>query len=640
VQRVPASVARAMEGAPAPITAAAGTPELMAPEQAIDPTSIDGRADIYALGGTFYKLVTGRPPFAGETAVELIRKHQEDPLVPPGEFVPGLPRQVSDVIGVMMGKRPEERYPNMTVVVDVLEKLLGVHEGPATSRLWEAAQAFRQTADALATSPARQLRFRVLVLIAVIWNLFVFFLVWLGLGSEAIAALGAITALLVWISSSVTQKSELFGLILEVLCGGGTAAWTVVGLAVLGVAALLWFFGGCSILFLLLAAGVLAGAFHVFLDRPVAAEQARCDNESRAILKELRWQGHDEEKIRELIATEAGPNWDLLFERLFGHRAMTAARARWHQGKRPRLRRPLRGLRALIFSMLAKKRQDERDRRHFRLLQAAEEGRLEARGTNLLTARRKAVRIAKAMIVTAAQWRDEEKLLGSSSSIAAPQSLPLVERLKIAAEHPEPLLEPHESPPSALSRRINRLVDFLLGRSLRFLLGAWLLVILAIWLDASGIVTARQIQDQAAEISRVVHEAADARDPGPLREISWKIPLDWNRLEQPIETTFFFRAALSLRLPHFEIYASNLGVAGLGLLVSTLWGRRWTGFFALLATFLVLFGAQVGAVSTAIEKTVSPQAQARILGMLIFLVAVPPRFKGRSREPLHDQEPR
>ena len=158
-QRVPASVARAVEGARPPITAAAGTPEFMAPEQASDPTSIDGRADIYALGGTFYKLVTGRPPFAGETAVELIRKHQEDPLVPPGEFVPGLPRQVSDIIGVMMGKRPEERYPNMSVVVDVLEKLLGVHEGPAASRMQEAAQAFRQTADALARSPARQLRF-------------------------------------------------------------------------------------------------------------------------------------------------------------------------------------------------------------------------------------------------------------------------------------------------------------------------------------------------------------------------------------------------------------------------------------------------------------------------------------------------
>jgi hypothetical protein len=614
----------------------------MAPEQASDPTSIDGRADIYALGGTFYVLVTGRPPFAGETAVELIRKHQEDLLVPPGEFVPALTRQVSDVIAVMMGKRPEERYPNMSVVVDVLEKLLGVHEGPAGSRLGEAAHAFRQTADVLAASPARQLRSRILILIAAIWILFTCFLAWLGLGTAAmaIACLGTVTAVTVWISSSVTQKSELLGLTLEVLCGGGMIAWTALGLLTLGVAATFWFYGGCSILFLLLATGVLAASFHVFLDRPLAAERARCDTEAKALLKGLRWQGHDEEKLRELIATEAGPNWDLLFERLFGHRAMRAARGRWHQGKGSRLRRPFRGLRALVFSVLEKKRQDELDRRHSRLLQAAEEGRLEARGTNLLTARRKAVRIAKAMIVTATQWRDEEKLLGAQGAGRAPQSPPLVNRLKSAAEHPESFLEPHETRPSALARSTNRLLDFLLGRTLRLVLGTWLLVILAVWLDASGIVTARQVQDQAAEISRVMRTAAEVRDPALLREMSWKIPLEWNRLEQPIETSFFLPPTLGHWLWRCEIFASNLGVAGLGLLFSTFWARRWTGFFALVAAFLALFGAQIGVVATELSQTLSPQAQARLLGMLVFVVAVLPRFKGRSREPLHDQEPR
>ena len=328
-QRVPASVARTVNRAGQPIAAAVGTPEFMAPEQALDPMSIDGRADIYALGGTFYKLLTGRPPFTGETAVELIRQHQEDSLIPPGEFVAGLPPPVSDVISVMMGKRPEERYPNMSVVVDVLEKLLGVHEGPAASRLRDAAQAFRQTADDLATSPARQLRFRVVLVIVTIWSLFVFFLARLGLGpaSQAIAVLGSLTAFMVWISSSVTHRSELFWLTLEVLWGDRMAAWTTVGLAAVGIAVSLRFFGGCSILFLLLAAGVLAGAFHVFLDRPLAFEREKCDRETKTRLKELRWQGHDEGLIRERMTTEGGPYWDLLFERLFGHGAMMAARA-------------------------------------------------------------------------------------------------------------------------------------------------------------------------------------------------------------------------------------------------------------------------------------------------------------------------
>jgi hypothetical protein len=630
-QRVPASVARSVHAARSPVIAAAGTPEFMAPEQARDPTSIDGRADIYALGGTFYKLVTGRPPFAGETAVELVRKHQEDPLVPPDEFVPGLPRQVSDVIGAMMGKQPDERYPNMSVVVDVLEKLVGAHERPAAERMEAAALAFHQTADALATSPARRLRFRVLVVIAVIWSLFVVFLAWLGLGSEAIAVLGAITALMVWVSSSVTQKSELLRLSLEVLWRE-RIAWTALGLAAIGVAALLWFFGGCSIFFLLLAAGVLAGSFHVFLDRPLAAERSRWDAESRMVLRQLRWQGHDEEAIRELIANEAGPNWDVLFERRFGPRATMAARARWHQDKRSWLRRPFCGLRELIICLLEKKRQQERDRRHFGILRATEEGRLEARGTNLLTARRKAIRIAKAMIVIAAEWRDEERLPGAQGLGTAPLGPPLMDRLNSAVEHPEPLLEPHETQPSAFSRSMNRLVDFLLGRTLRLLLGSWLLLILAVWLDASGLVTALQVQDQAAEISRVVRNAAEKRDPSLLREISWNIPLNWDRLEQPIETRILPRPLRG------EVVATNLGVAGLGLLLSVFWGRRWSGLLALIAAFLTLFAARIGVVSSELSRTVSPQAQARLVGMLVFLLAALPRFKGRSREPLQDQE--
>ena len=157
---------------------------------------------------------------------------------------------------------------------------------------------------------------------------------------------------------------------------------------------------------------------------------------------------------------------------------------------------------------------------------------------------------------------------------------------------------------------------------------------LAVWLDTSDIVTARQVQDQAAEIERVVREATHTGDPALLREMSWKIPLNWNRLEQPIGILFLPRTLRG------EIFAANLGIAALILLFSTFWGRRWTGFFALLAVALTLFGARIGLVSTELSTSVSSQVQARILGMLIFLAAVLPKFKGRSREPLHDQEPR
>ena len=143
----PASVARAAGEPPASVPAVVGTPSFMAPEQAREPLAADGRADIYALGGTFYNLITGRPPFPGETAIELIRRHAEEPLIPPGEFVPGLPGKVSEVIRTMMGKSPEERYPSMDVVVDVLEGLLGLRTDAATKELEVLGEAARQAAS-------------------------------------------------------------------------------------------------------------------------------------------------------------------------------------------------------------------------------------------------------------------------------------------------------------------------------------------------------------------------------------------------------------------------------------------------------------------------------------------------------------
>ena len=137
-----------------------------------------------------------------------------------------------------------------------------------------------------------------------------------------------------------------------------------------------------------------------------------------------------------------------------------------------------------------------RDRHHQRLLQEVEENRLEARGLNLLTARRKARRIAKAMVITAAEWRDEQRLIGRLSKAAHWAARPLLTRLHEAVVQPEPVLERHEMQPAPNLRRLDRTTSFVLGRGIRFLLGLALFAIFASWLDAKGIVTARQVRDQ------------------------------------------------------------------------------------------------------------------------------------------------
>ncbi|MBA3454416.1 MAG: serine/threonine protein kinase, partial [Deltaproteobacteria bacterium] len=66
-----------------------GTPQYIAPEQAKG-YAIDHRADIYALGGIIYELLTGRPPFVADNAMEMVAKHLMETPMPPSHFAPSV----------------------------------------------------------------------------------------------------------------------------------------------------------------------------------------------------------------------------------------------------------------------------------------------------------------------------------------------------------------------------------------------------------------------------------------------------------------------------------------------------------------------------------------------------------------------
>src|SRR4029079_10917621 len=109
---------------------ALGTPAYMSPEQCRDAASVDQRADIYSLGCTLYVLVTGRPPFEGTTAVELMTEHAYEPLVPPELIVSRVPKEVSAIIQRMMAKNADDRFQSMSEVIRTLEGWLGIqHAG-------------------------------------------------------------------------------------------------------------------------------------------------------------------------------------------------------------------------------------------------------------------------------------------------------------------------------------------------------------------------------------------------------------------------------------------------------------------------------------------------------------------------------
>ena len=77
---------------------------------------LDGRADVYSLGGVAYYLVTGQPPFVKETAMEMMLAHAYETPKPPSEVRPGLPHNLEEVILHCLKKKPDERIiPTRTV---------------------------------------------------------------------------------------------------------------------------------------------------------------------------------------------------------------------------------------------------------------------------------------------------------------------------------------------------------------------------------------------------------------------------------------------------------------------------------------------------------------------------------------------
>ncbi len=100
-----------------------GTPYYIAPEQIRGEIDIDGRADIYGLGATFYHMMTGRVPFMADDPSDVMRKHLREQLIPPDHINTTLSAGISEVIEVMMAKKKSDRYNNAEELLIDLESI-------------------------------------------------------------------------------------------------------------------------------------------------------------------------------------------------------------------------------------------------------------------------------------------------------------------------------------------------------------------------------------------------------------------------------------------------------------------------------------------------------------------------------------
>ena len=103
-----------------PADAVIGTPDYLAPEQAMSPATADIRADIYSLGCTMYHLLTGRVPFPVEGIVPKIMAHQNETPASAASQRPDLPHALDQVLQRMLAKNPRQRFQTPAAVIEAL----------------------------------------------------------------------------------------------------------------------------------------------------------------------------------------------------------------------------------------------------------------------------------------------------------------------------------------------------------------------------------------------------------------------------------------------------------------------------------------------------------------------------------------
>ena len=113
-----------------------GTAQYLSPEQARGET-VDARSDIYSTGCLLYELLTGRPPFIGDSPVSVAYQHVREEARPPSQLNPEVSQAVDHIVAKSLAKRVEDRYQSAADMRKDIDRVLAGHhvEAPATTAI-------------------------------------------------------------------------------------------------------------------------------------------------------------------------------------------------------------------------------------------------------------------------------------------------------------------------------------------------------------------------------------------------------------------------------------------------------------------------------------------------------------------------
>jgi hypothetical protein len=580
---------------------ALGTPAYMSPEQCRDAALVDHRADIYSLGCTLYVLVTGRPPFDGTTAVELMTKHAYDPIVPPEQIVSRVPKELSAVIQRMMAKHADDRFQSMTEVIRTLEAWLGVHHAGTYSPQEEQITKLETYVLQFNSAPAAVLRRRVMggffASLALASVLIAFFgrLGW----AFGLFGLAAQAGLAYFVLDGVARRGHLFTRTRRFVAGLSWADWTIAAaalalfLVLLAMLNVFWIWAGFGLI-----GGGLAFAVRYGLDRVVEEERRAPVEAVERMLRRLRMQGLDEEEIQMFVAKFAGRDWEELFEALFGYDAKLNARAVLLRGGSAGVREKHAAWREPLIALMDRIEAARRAERERKLLAAVERANLLAAGAAPEDAEGKAKAAADAMVNAAGKVREAEEQRARIGHAHPTQPAPVNVRQAVLAGEENPFVfVPARRDP------VGTFIGFFVGAHVRALAAAVLLAGCGLWVHQNGLLPGAEQQGRAAE-------ALQTRDLDALKQTAGEA---FNKPTKPLEFPGVPPQATGW------IDGWNAGLAGLILLASLCFRGNVMAVLVLLGAGVVAVGHQYGI------RTVEPfraEHIALMLGAVLALVGM------------------